>query len=352
MSKYKIGICGHFGGDNEFYDGQTVKTKTITEELITKLGKNNIKIVDTYGWKKRSVSFFLECALLAKDCENVIIFPAHNGVKILVPLFNCINKIFNRKLYYIVIGGWLPDLIKNNKIVSKNLKSFNRIYVETNIMIEKLKEQGFSNVEYLPNFKRLKTIDDKQLNYKQEKIYKLCTFSRVIKEKGIEDAIKSIENINSAVKENIYTLDIYGPIEESYKKEFEKLESKFPEYIKYKGTIEYGKSVETLKDYYLLLFPTLFKTEGIPGTIIDAYSAGIPVIAARWNSYSDIIDENKTGLTFELGNTEELIEILKIAYKNPKKINDMKLNCLKKAKQYSPESALEILAKEILELNK
>ena len=34
------------------------------------------------------------------------------------------------------------------------------------------------------------------------------------------------------------------------------------------------KTVKTLENYYLLLFPTKFRTEGIPGTIIDALSAG------------------------------------------------------------------------------
>ena len=49
----KVGICGHYGGNNEFYDGQTVKTKMITEELKKVLGEENIECVDTYGGIKK-----------------------------------------------------------------------------------------------------------------------------------------------------------------------------------------------------------------------------------------------------------------------------------------------------------
>jgi hypothetical protein len=56
-----------------------------------------------------------------------------------------------------------------------------------------------------------------------------------------------------------------------------------------------------LKDYFALLFPTHFYTEGIPGTVIDAYAAGIPVISAKWESYSDVIDEGVTGIGYKDG---------------------------------------------------
>ena len=48
-----IGICGHYGGNKNCLDGQTVKTKIITKELQKDFGSNEVKIVDTYGGKKR-----------------------------------------------------------------------------------------------------------------------------------------------------------------------------------------------------------------------------------------------------------------------------------------------------------
>ena len=53
-----------------------------------------------------------------------------------------------------------------------------------------------------------------------------------------------------------------------------------------------------MKYYFALLFPTRFYTEGIPGTILDAYAAGIPVICSRWESCADVVDDGVTGITY------------------------------------------------------
>ena len=54
---------------------------------------------------------------------------------------------------------------------------------------------------------------------------------------------------------------------------------------RYCGIKDPKDSVKTLKNYFALVFPTRFYTEGIPGTIIDAYYAGVPVIASKWESF-------------------------------------------------------------------
>src|SRR5690606_13604785 len=81
----------------------------------------------------------------------------------------------------------------------------------------------------------------------------------------------------------------------------------------------------------------LYKTEGVPGTIIDAYAAGVPVIASKWNSYKDVIDEDVTGMIFNMGDITSLVNRLEQAYKYPEKILMMKDNCLKKALDCSPD---------------
>ena len=43
------------------------------------------------------------------------------------------------------------------------------------------------------------------------------------------------------------------------------------------------------------MFPTTWKGEGFPGVIIDAYAAGLPVIATDWNLNKEIICEGENG---------------------------------------------------------
>ena len=111
-------------------------------------------------------------------------------------------------MHYVVIGGWLPQLLERNNLLTIKLKKFDGIYVETHFMIKALQKLGLQNIRYLPNFKRLDILKEDQLVYCTSEPYKLCTFSRVIKEKGIEDAINSVKSINDNLGRIVYTLDI------------------------------------------------------------------------------------------------------------------------------------------------
>ena len=50
----KIGIIGHFGGTNNFVDGQTVKTKNL-QSLLEDYGKLETYTVDTYLVRKHKI---------------------------------------------------------------------------------------------------------------------------------------------------------------------------------------------------------------------------------------------------------------------------------------------------------
>ena len=336
----KIGICGHFGDKKNFLDGQTVKTKIITQELEKIY---SVKTVDTFNGKKRILIILIRLIKLLIQCENIIILPAQNSLRIIAPFLVFFNTIFKRKLHYVVIGGWLSTYLKDKEKLKKILKIFDYIYVETSIMKNSLESQGFKNIIVMPNCKKLEILEEKNLVYNKNKPYKLCIFSRVMKEKGIQDAIEAIIKYNQNSGEIIYTLDIYGQIDDSQKDWFNKVLQKLPWFIQYKGFVQAEKSVMILKNYYALLFPTKFYTEGVPGTIIDAYSAGIPVISSKWESFSDVIDERITGYGYAFENQKEFIEILDYFANNVESINSLKKMCIRKAKEYIPKEVIKII---------
>lgn len=334
---YTVGICGHFGGNKNLLNGQTVKTKILTEEIKSICNQESVKTIDTHGWKKKPLHLLLKCFYMLKECKNVIILPAHNGIKVFVPLFLLFNKIFNRKLHYVVIGGWLPDLLEHNSILVKCLSKYKGIYVETYSMIKRLNNMGLKNVYYLPNFKRLNILKTDELIYSRNEPYKLCTFSRVMKEKGIEDAIYAVEAVNKKLGRTAYTLDIYGQIDDKYSEHFNKLRLSFKEYIYYGGCVQYNHSTDIIKNYFALLFPTYYEGEGFAGTILDAFSAGVPVIGTDWKYNSEIIKDKKNGLIYSYKNSKYLYDILMKLSENPNKLNIMKEQCIYEAKQYSSD---------------
>lgn len=342
---YKICICGHFGGNKKFYDGQTIKTKNIYNALSKEYGEKEIFKIDTYNWKEHPIEFILKCIKGNKNSSNTIILPAQNGVKIFIPLFLFLNRFLKRKIFYIVVGGWLPEFLKNRKYLTRKMSKLNKIFVETTKMKRDLKKLEINNTDILVNFKNIQPINIKKLELNFDMPYKLCTFSRVMKEKGIEDAINVVKQINEEAKKIIYTLDIYGQIDSNYKEKFEILQKDFPEYIKYKGCMDSNKAVDVISKYFLLLFPTKFKTEGIPGTIIDALASGVPTIASEWENVNDILKDGKTGYIYKFGDLEELKKLLKNINKDD--IKKMKLECLNAAGKFTQENAIKKIIKEI-----
>ena len=343
----KVAVIGHFAFGKEFLDGQTVKTKVLSQTLCDRFGEDAVLNVDTHGWSKRPFRFFCNVWKTAKQAENVVMLPAHNGLRMITPLL-CISAKCHKgcKLHYAVIGGWLPKLLQDKPGLRKKLKTFTGIYVETSTMQKALEKQGFANVVVLPNCKNLQILQPEQLS-KSEKPYKLCTFSRVMQEKGMEDAIAAIKTINENKGETVYTLDIYGPVDPAQAEWFDTLQKTFPDYVRYRGKVPFDQSVDVLKDYFALLFPTRFYTEGIPGTIIDAYAAGVPVISAKWESFADVVDHGVTGIGYEFGNTEALKQLLFEISENPEKIIALKENCLQKARDYLPETAIKLLVEKL-----
>ncbi len=336
----RIGICGHFGIGHDFFDGQTIKTRILAEELEKVFGKNEISLVDTYKWKINPTRLIFNCIKLAKKCEIIIMLPGQNGLKLFVPLFILLNRLFKIKIHYVVIGGWLPNIIENNSWLQKKLKKLDGIYVETNSMSVSMMKFGFKNVEIMPNFKFLDIISEEQIMYNKNEPYKLCTFSRVLKEKGIEDAINSVICVNSYFNRIVFTLDIYGQIDKNYADSFYNLRKGFPEYITYKGIINYNESTIVLKNYFALLFPTYYIGEGFAGTILDSFSAGVPVIATNWRYNSDIINDKIDGLLYDYKDKSMLESILKDIAFQPNTILKMKPNCIKRARQYTPEKVI------------
>ncbi len=348
----ELSVIGHLGFGENLLNGQTVKTKIITNELCRVYGQSEVLQFDTHGGKKTLLKAPFYVWKTLQKSKNVIIMPAHNGLRVfgrLLPIFRRFFK--NRKIHYVVIGGWLPQMLESKKSLAKELKKFDGIYVETNTMKNALEAQGFQNVVVMPNCKKLHILSEDELVYQISEPYKVCTFSRVTKEKGIEDAINAIKAVNEKFGRTVYELDIYGQVDAGQTEWFETVKKTFPPFVKYQGIVPFDQSVEVLKNYFALLFPTHFFTEGIPGTVIDAYAAGVPVISSMWESFADVIDDQITGIGYTFGSVNELTDLLSRISEKPQMILDLKKACITKAEKFTPEKVIGILLRDDIRID-
>lgn len=343
----KVSVLGHFGEGVTLLNGQTVKTRIVTEELQRQLGPDQVQKIDTHGGWKTLLKAPFQVFRALRQSQNVLIFPAQNGLRVYAPLLTLQRGLFpNRKLHYVVIGGWLPTFLTRRKLLAGALKGFDGIYVETNTMKNALEEQGFSNVSVMPNCKKLQVLSEQELVYPSGMPYQLCTFSRVMREKGIEDAVNAVIAVNSKLGCTAFSLDIYGQVDGEQKEWFDDLQKTFPEYIRYGGLIPFDKSVEVLKDYFALLFPTYYDGEGFAGTLIDAYSAGVPVIATDWKYNGELVTE-AVGCLYPTGNQSVLVGILMEAALNPAMMLSKKRLCIKEAEKYKLDTVVQSLSQRI-----
>lgn len=338
-----ICIVGHFGKGKTLLNGQTIKTDSIFNALSGRLDPERICTVDSCGGIKRLPGITKDLIRAFKNCGDIIIMPAENGLKYFVPVCSALNKLYKRRLRYIVVGGWLPEYLREHGNIASKLKKFHSIYVETNAMKRSLEQIGFGNVFVMPNFKNIKALSLDELKTEYRAPFRFCTFSRVMKEKGIEDAALAVEKINLSRGAEVCSLDIYGQIDEAQKQWFDGLTARCSSSIKYAGMVDPDESVNVLKDYFALIFPTYYSGEGFAGTLIDAFAAGLPVIASDWRYNSETVEDGVTGLLFRAKDEDMLIEKLEWAIDHSDAIMKMKPACIDKAHEYSPEKALEIL---------
>lgn len=337
----RVCIIGHFGGGKTFMDGQTVKTVAVYEAL-KRYGIRDIDQIDTYYAKKSPALFWLRLIRSLFRSKKYIVLLSRNGRKMLFPVLFCMSRFLGKEIYHYSIGGRLAREVESKAHYKKYVSSFKSNWVESVELAELLQESGVRNAIYLPNFKKLDTLSNDDLPTAFSEPFRFCTFSRVQEKKGIEDAFRAARAINEELGRRVVELDIYGPVDKDYEG---KLECLVGEETRYCGVIPPNESVGVLKDYFALLFPTRYKHEGMPGTIIDGLSAGLPVIARRWQYCDEMLQHKFTGYIYDFDHPEKLKEMMEYAISHVQETLQMRKNCLAEAKQYSEEYVIEYIVK-------
>lgn len=335
----KIAVVGPYGTGEDFTTGQAVKCFEVINWLKSKYGEDDILIVNTYKWKKHPISLFVNMIKAFIQCKNVVIMPAQHGAKVFIPMSFYFKKIFGRSVHYIVIGGWLRDMLDVEQRLKIRLSSFDGIYVETRKMVSFLLEIGLEQTMYMPNCRLLpKEIPDKQNNYGSR--VPICTYSRVTKEKGIIDAIEIVKYANEIIGENIFTLEVYGKVAEDFKDEFDTAIFQNQEIVSYCGVKNSDEGIETLSRYFALLFPTFYEGEGFAGTILDAFASKTPVIANDWKYNSEIIENGNNGFIYNYRDNKQAADYLCELYKNADMYRHVQEGCCKSAQIFSTDKVM------------
>lgn len=337
----KIGLIGTIGKGKKTSSGQEIRTKILYDAMNEYYTPERVVFVDTSlasGSKLRLLLDFAKCLL---QCGDIILIVSRNGLRMFSGPLAFAQKFLHKRIYNNIIGGNIVEQIDEHPAYIKRMSAYTVNWVQMKKMISDLNALGLNNVELLPNSKPI-TIQP-PIRVPETEPYRFCTFSRISKAKGTELAIEAVRSINREAGHTAVTLDIYGVPDEDYKDTFETVMKNAPDGVTYGGVIPYEKSADVLKPYFMLLFPTTFYGEGFPGTILDAYAAGLPVLASDWKFNGELVTDGVNGFIYEHDKPEQLKEKMLYAIAHASAVNDMRTACTAEASKYTPEKIMPII---------
>lgn len=206
---------------------------------------------------------------------------------------------------------------------------------------------------YKPKAKKIKvfvrsSLKRKDLTYREDtckdKIIRLLYVGEILIDKGIIyllDAVRKLREKNYPVE-----LMIVGSGSDTNKIK-EKIESSgISKAVKFKGYVPFGDSLFNIyRSADILVFPSIYFTEGIPRVIIEAFAFSLPVITTDIGGVKSIVINEKTGLLIKPHSSEEIYQAVR------RLINDTYLRerMIKKSYEFAVAHTLEGEIKKITE---
>lgn len=337
-----IGLIGRTSANK--VDGQTISTRLLLRSLRENYGDDHVRMADLSDYTESPINSFVSVVGCLFRSDVVIIMLSSHGLKVVLPLAYIANRLSGTRLFLRAVGMGLEAQIGTVHWMRTVLAAFDGIWVQSRFTKDVLERYGLDNCRVLdnfrdyPNYSRSRVIDciNRRSGIRNVLPVRFCTFSRVSEDKGISEAITAVASVNNEEKV-LATLDVYGQVEPDFDEQFRRLLEANGETVTYRGYADQREVVATLSSYDALLFPTVFPGEGFPGTLIDAFAAGLPIIATDWHCNAEIVEDGVTGLIYapdQAGGLREAIDRfldLKDVYHN------MCLQCLERRREYTAE---------------
>lgn len=338
MEKKKLGIIGVAGSGARFATGQAVKIRTLRKWFADRYGEDQVLFANIDSAKKHPLRVLKNIKMALKNCENVLFMPGQN-IEIFAPVTAIMNRKFKSRIQYIVTGGDLAEVLKRKPSLVKYIASFDGTHVQSTTLCEELKGLGVEKAMYLPNCRDY--VPAVKFDHWKDMPVRVCTYSRVTKDKGILDAIEIVKKANQLSGKTLFNLEIYGKMYDSFKEELDKALEESGGIAKYMGVRDSSETVDTLRSCFAILFPTYFECECFAGTALDAFSARIPIIANDWLYNSEVIDSGKNGFIYPFRDNDVAASQLYKLYTDKELYRHIQEGCEESMKRFSTDAIME-----------
>jgi glycosyltransferase involved in cell wall biosynthesis len=321
--------------------GEEYKNQLLTQKIKEHFSESTI--IDTFAWsEKPQILISLLWSVLFRRWHFILISASSVSTYRLLRLIVFLRPTILHKITYLVIGGYFPEGIQTKRFEWKVYNNLKNVVVEGQQLKNTVVQYSeLSNVLVVPNFKDFPLKDLSTRKYSSN-IFMFVFVGRISQGKGIREILEAREILKN--RGFRFQIDFFGPFEEDFL-----LDSDMSAYC---GFLDFQSDAEQsylrLAEYGCLLFPTYWKGEGFPGVIIDAFVAGLPVIATDWNMNREIIEDNVNGFIIEPKNASALADKMSWVMENQAVLKAIGENNRKKAKEYHIDEIWPKLIKHVV----
>lgn len=185
-------------------------------------------------------------------------------------------------------------------LVHRAVRAADLYLVEPVRLLEIGRSRGIGHIRVFPNSRPMPPLPaDPQGGFGPCR--RFVYLGHIRRDKGLDLLIEAGERMPDGV-----TVDVYGPMRfDMGVGDFAGLRR-----VRYRGVLDPADVTPALNGYDALLLPTFYPGEGHPGVILEAYAAGIPVIASRWMGIPEVVPDGM-GLLVEPRDAGALFEAMR-----------------------------------------
>lgn len=314
-------MFGYIGSFPPPFGGVTVKNDIWFNELNKEI--NIIKI----NFPKKQVLltvFFLKILY----CRGFVIGIGSNNKRIMVT--KLLAKWFPKKIkssIIFIMGGEFGNVVLENSHLVKYFSKYRGVFVELESMQEILNSVGLKNVYCLPNCRK-RPFENYNIR-KCDGRLRCVIFSMIFPEKGIDIILEAAGQMPDV--DFFFWGEIKKEYENIFLKQIEQYENCF-----YCGVYKNGNGevYGILNQYDLLLFPTRWKAEGMPGTLIESKIAGVPAVVSRHAYNTELITHMYDGIVMASNDLNGLISAIQLLDENRNLLMELKRNVKDNSEKY------------------
>ena len=247
------------------------------------------------------------------------------------PLVHVLSRLFRRKWIFRGFGGDIDAWHQHTPGLSRRLFDYTVMQADVMLLERKASVQYFqgqskTSVHWYPNSRHCYD-STTALRSNNDTARRFVFVGHVKPAKGIGELIQAAKLLASTG----ITVDVYGPLQDGVS------HSWFTDSpAKYCGPLAKEDVISTLVGYDVLVLPTYAEIEGYPGVILEAYCAGIPVIATRWGGIPEIVTV-ETGILVEPRDVAGLARAMQILIDSDHLLSKLRDGARSKAAEFDAD---------------